>query len=121
VGFVSVKDLAANNEVPLRTIGHLIDHYLGCAGQPDSHWLSEGGGVTTHWREAGARLHRIFALGYGIDELARSNIRNYFAQSMALYCLDRRRFNVADPQICKWLRATLWNPASWRGHMAEQE
>jgi len=118
--FVSVEDLAAKNEQPLHAIGHLTDHYLGCSGQPDSLWLSEGGGVTVHWRQAGARLQRLFALGYGVDEIARSNSRDYFAQSMALYCLDRKRLNVADPQIYKWLRATLWNPASWRGQIPDQ-
>lgn len=120
VGFVSVEDLAADNEQALHTIGHLADHYLGGAGQPGADWLSGGGGVTGHWREAGARLQRLFALGYGVDEIARSNIRDYFAQSLALYCLDRQRLNVADPQICKWLRATLWNPASWRDQSPEK-
>jgi hypothetical protein len=112
-----VEDLAADNEVPLHVIGHLIDHYLGCAGEPDSQWLTEGGGVLVHWREAGARLQHLFALGYGVDEVARSSVREYFAQSLALYCLDRQRLNVADPQICKWFRSTLWNEAFWRCQM----
>jgi hypothetical protein len=121
VAFVSVQDLAVNNELPLRVIGHLIDHYLGCSGQSGSPWLSDGGGVTGHWREAGVRLQRIFNLGYGVDEVARSSVRSYFAQSMALYCLDRQHLNVADPQVYKWLRATLWNPASWRDQPSDQE
>jgi hypothetical protein len=69
--------------------------------------------VLVRWREAGARLQRLFALGYGVDKVTRSNIRDYFAQSLALYCLDRQRLNVADPQICKWFRSTLWNQAFW--------
>ena len=117
MGDLLICDLAADNEVPLHVIGHLIDHYLGCAGEPDSQWLTEGGGVLVHWREAGARLQRLFALGYGIDQVARSSIREYFAQSLALYCLDRQRLNVADPQICKWFRSTLWNEAFWRCQM----
>lgn len=121
VASVSVQDLAADNEQALHAIGHLIDHYLGSGGQPGADWLTEGGGVTGPWREAGARLQRLFALGYGVDEVARSNIRDYFAQSLALYCLDRQRLNVADPQICKWLRATLWNSAFWPDQIPDQE
>jgi hypothetical protein len=94
-------------------LGHLIDHYLGCGGAADGHWLSEGGGVTPAWQAAGARLPALFALGYGLDEVAQSNARDYFAQSLALYCRDRQRLNVADPQIDKWFRNTLWNDAFW--------
>ncbi len=115
VAFVSVEDLATDSARPLHVIGHLIDHCLGCAGAPDAAWLSEGGGVTSGWREAGARMPRLFALGYGADEVAQANIHDYFAQSLALYCRDRQRLNVADPQICKWFRSTLWNESFWRG------
>ncbi|MFC2036481.1 hypothetical protein ACFLYD_00715 [Chloroflexota bacterium] len=114
VAFVSVEDLAADNERPLHVIGHLVDHHLGCAGEPNAVWLSEGGGVIPGWHEAGARLLRIFALEYGVDEIAQSNSREYLAQSLAHYCRDRRRLNVADPQICKWFRSTLWNESFWQ-------
>lgn len=115
VAFVSVVDLAAGNERPLHVIGHLLDHYLGCAGEANSAWLSEGGGLTPGWQEAGARLRRAFALGYGVDEIAQSNIRDYLAQSLACYCQERRRLNVADPQIYKWFRHTLFNESFWQG------
>ena len=114
VAFVSVEDLVRDNECPLHTMGHLIDHYLGCRGDPDGPWLSDGGGVTPNWRQTGSRLLRLFALGYGVDEVALSNVRDYFAQSLAVYCRDRQRLNVADPQIFKCLRSTLWNEAFWR-------
>lgn len=114
VAYVSIEDLAQGNDRPLHVIGHLLDHYLGCVGDADGPWLSEGGGVTPPWREAGDRLPRLFALGYGVDEIARTNVREYFAQSLALYCRNRERLNVADPQICKWFRSTLWNEAFWR-------
>lgn len=114
VAFVSVEDLARDNERTLRTLGHLLDHYLGCGGEPGGTWLSAGGGATPGWQQAGERLSRLFALGYGVDEVARSNVRDYFAQSLAFYCRDRQRLNVADPQICKWLRNTLWNEGFWR-------
>ncbi len=115
VAFISVADLARDNELPLHVIGHLIDHYLGCGGELQGRWLSEGGGVTAAWQEAGERLPRLFALGYGVDEIARSGVRDYFAQSLAIYCRDRQRLNVADPQIEKWLRSTLWNKTFWQG------
>lgn len=114
VAFVSVTDLAGDNERPLHVIGHLADHYLGCGGELNGRWLSEGGGVTLVWQRAGERLSRLFALAYGVDEIARSDLRDYFAQSLALYCRDRRRLNVADPQIEKWLRSTLWNETFWQ-------
>lgn len=114
VAFVSVEDLAQDNERPLHIIGHLVDHYLGCGGDPQGSWLSEGGGTTPNWQQAASRLPRLFALGYGVDKVALSNVRDYFAQSLAIYCRDRQRLNVADPQIHKWLHSTLWNEAFWR-------
>lgn len=114
VAQISVEDLARENEQPLQIIGHLIDHQLGCGGAPAGTWLSEGGGVRPAWQQAGSRLPGLFELGYGIDDLARSNVRAYFSRSLAVYCQDRQRLNVADPQICKWFRSTLWNDAFWQ-------
>jgi hypothetical protein len=114
VAFVSVEDLALDNERPLHVIGHLLDHHLGCGGDLEGRWLSEGGGVTPCWQRAGSRLPRLFALGYGLDSIACSNVRDYFAQSLAFYCRDRQRLNVADPQIEKWFRNTLWSKVFWQ-------
>ncbi len=114
LAFISIEDLAANKEDPLHVLGHLLDHYLGCGGEPEGRWLSDGEGMHPGWQEAGARLARLFALGYGVDDVARSNVRDYFAQSLALYCRDRRRLNVADPLVCKWFRSTLWHKAFWQ-------
>jgi len=113
VAFVSVVDLADDNERPLHVIGHLVDHHLGCGGDSEGRWLSEGGGPVAHWRQAGERLPRLFALGYAVDGIAQSDLRDYFAQSLALYCRDRQRLNTADPQICKWFRSTLWDQGFW--------
>lgn len=113
VALVSVEDLAQNNDRPLHVIGHLIDHHLGCSGALDGLWLTGGGGVTPGWQQAGKRLASLYALGYGVDEVARSNIQDYFAQSLALYCRGRQRLNVADPQICRWLRNTLFDERFW--------
>ena len=105
VAFVSVEDLAADNERPLHVLGHLIDHHLGCGGDVEGPWLSEGGGTSGRWRQAGQRLPELFALGYAVDPIAQSSVRDYFAQSLALFCQDRQRLNVADPLIYKWLRS----------------
>jgi hypothetical protein len=114
VAYVSVEDLGRDDERPLHVIGHLVDHYLGGGGDADAAWLSEGGGLRPRWQEAGARLPRLFALGYGLDEVAQADVRNYFAQSLAIYCRDRQRLNVADPQITRWFRSSLWNDAFWQ-------
>jgi hypothetical protein len=114
VAFVSVEDLAVVNERPLHVLGHLIDHHLGCGGDVEGPWLSEGGGTCGRWRQAGQRLPELFALGYAVDPIAQSSVRDYFAQSLALFCQDRQRLNVADPLIYKWLRATLWDKALWQ-------
>ncbi len=114
VAFVSVEDLAHNNDRPLHVIGHLIDHHLGCGGDLGGPWLTEGGGLTSDWQQAGSRLAGLYPLGYGVDEVACSNIRDYFAQSLAIYARDRQRLNVADPQICRWLRDTIFNDSFWQ-------
>ena len=113
VAYLSVEDLARGNERTLHVLGHLVDHHLGCGGDAEGPWLSDGGGTTPIWQEAGARLPRIFGLGYAADEVARSNPRDFFAQSLALYCRDRQGLEVADPQITKWFRSTLWAEGFW--------
>jgi hypothetical protein len=113
VAFVSVEDLARDNDRPLHVTGHLIDHHLGCGGAPDGLWLTAGGGVTSAWQQAANRLAGLYNLGYGVDEVACSSIQDYFAQSLAVYCRDRQRLNVADPQICRWLRDTLFDERFW--------
>jgi hypothetical protein len=114
VAFVSVEDLAEDNEQPLQMMGHLADHYLGCGGEEDGAWLTDGEGLVPRWQEAGQRLPELFALGYGVDEVAQGNVRDYFARSLAWYCRERQELNVADPQIEKWLRSTLWDKGFWR-------
>jgi len=114
VAFVSVEDLAVGNERPLHALGHLIDHHLGCGGDVEGPWLSDGGATLGRWRQAGQRLPELFALGYAVDPIAQSGVRDYFAQSLALFCQDRQRLNVADPLIYKWLRGTLWEKALWQ-------
>ena len=114
VAFVSVEDLARDNDRPLHVIGHLIDHLLGCGGDLEGSWLTGGAGVTPGWQQAASRLVGLYPLGYGVDEVARSNIRDYFAQSLAIHCRDRQRLNVADPQVYRWLRDTLFDERFWQ-------
>ena len=114
VAYVSVADLAQDNERPLHVLGHLIDHHLGCGGEAGGRWLSQGGGLVPYWQRAGERLPRLFDLGYAADHVAGSSVQDYFAQSLALYCRRRQELNIADPQIYRWLRSTLWDTAFWR-------
>jgi hypothetical protein len=115
VAFVSVEDLAMDNERPMHVIGHLIDHHLGCGGELETAWLTGGGGQSPQLKAAGARLPGLFALGYAVDSVAAYDARDYFAQSLAFYCRDRQRLNVSDPQIHKWFRSTLWDDRFWQG------
>jgi hypothetical protein len=121
VAFIAVQDLAKDNERPLHVIGHLIDHHLGNGGASDGPWLSEGGGAAPFLHKVAIRLPGLYALGYGIDRVAQANLRDYFAQSLAFYAQDPRRLNIADPQIHKWFRITLWNDAFWHGQDYEHE
>ncbi len=116
VAFVSIEDLAVANERTIHTLGHLVDHHLGCGGEAEGLWLSEGGGVSPRWQQAGQRLANLYALGYAVDPVAQANVRDYFAQSLAIYCLDWQHLNVADPAIDKWFRNTLWVEAFWAEH-----
>ncbi len=116
VAYVSIEDLAVANERTIHTLGHLVDHHLGCGGEAEGLWLSEGSGVSPRWQQAGQRLADLYALGYAVDPVAQANVRDYFAQSLAIYCLDRQRLNVADPAIDKWFRSTLWVEAFWAEH-----
>jgi hypothetical protein len=115
VAYLSVDDLATGDPSPLHAIAHLIDHHLGCRGAPDGPWFSDGGGPTAGWRQVGARIPGLFALGYAVDAIAAGNVRDYLAQSLALFCLERQRLNVADPQIYKLLRSSLLSDGFWRG------
>ncbi|MGD9144397.1 MAG: hypothetical protein PVI80_02445 [Anaerolineae bacterium] len=114
VAYVSVTDLAQDNERPLHVLGHLLDHHLGCGGAVEGRWFSQGGGLVPEWQLAGERLPRLFSLGYAVDSVAESSVQDYFAQSLALYCRERQHLNTADPQIYKWLRNTLWDKGFWR-------
>ena len=49
VAFLSLTDLV---EEPLRAfhaVGHLLDHILGCGGDPLGEWLSDGHGLNGSW------------------------------------------------------------------------
>lgn len=113
VAHVAIQDLARNNKRPLHVLSHLIDHHLGCQGHHEGPWMTQGSVARHEWTQAAQRLDRLFALGYGIDPVARANPQDYFAQSLAWYCQDRQKLNTADPQICKWFRSTIWNPSFW--------
>ena len=114
VAYVGIADLAQDSLEALVPIGHLLDHLLGSSGTAEGRWLSEGGGGSQALREVGARVVKLFPLGYGFDEAACGDVRAYFARSLALYLLDRRALNVADPLIEKLLRTALLSDAFWR-------
>jgi len=114
VAYIRVSDLAQDSLEALVPVGHLLDHLLGSSGTEEGLWLSDGGGVNPSLREVGARVVKLFPLGYGFDEAACQDVHAYFARSLALYLQDRRALNVADPLIEKLLRTTLLSESFWR-------
>lgn len=95
-------------------VAQLLDHLLGCDGEPDGQWLSEGGGTAPALRELGRRIQELYALGYGVDEESRQNPRQYFARSLAWYASDRRALNTADPAVERLLKNTLMDDGFWK-------
>jgi len=92
----------------------LLDHLLGCDGEPDGPWLSDGGGITPALQEVGRRVQELYALGYGMDEESRQNPRQYLARSLAWYVTDRRALNAADPAVERLLKHTLMDERFWK-------
>jgi hypothetical protein len=113
VAYVRLSDLADGSLEALVPIGHLLDHLLSAAGGEEGLWFSEGGGMNRTLQGLGASIVALFALGYGFDTEACRDVRSYFARSFALYLHDRRALNVADPQMEKLLRTTLFAEAFW--------
>ncbi|MGC8838187.1 MAG: hypothetical protein ACP5UM_07205 [Anaerolineae bacterium] len=114
VAFIGVRELAEARHGLWRPVGQLLDHLLGCHGEPGGPWLTDGGGISPLWEDVGRRLQALFPLGYGVDELARSHPHFYLAQSLGWYLLDRQRLEVADPLLTRLLRTTLLDPAFWK-------
>ena len=112
VARVSLYDL----ESPLASISvvaQLLDHLLGCNGEPAGKWLSDGGGITPKLVLVGEEINQLFHLGYGIDEEATQDSRSYLARSLAWYIEDRRALNVADPRVERLLKRTLMSDSFW--------
>jgi len=95
---VALADLDTPVEC-LSVVASWLDHLSGCAGAPAGLWLSDGGGTTAELANLGRRICRLYDLGYAVDEESRRNRHAYFARSLAWYGVDRRRLNVADPQM----------------------
>jgi hypothetical protein len=119
VAFVRLSELAEGSLEAMVPLGHMLDHLLGSGGTVDGLWLSNGGGISPALRQVGGRVRELFPLGYGFDEAACCDARSYFARSLALYLHDRRALNVADPQIERLLRTTVFSGSFWRSHHAQ--
>ena len=96
-----------------------LDHLLGCHGQADGPWLSDGGGITPRWRRVGEQVARLFPLGYGLSPQARTDPHAYLAQGLALALLDPRRLQTEDPKLHRLLRDSLLNAGFWRHFVQE--
>lgn len=99
----------------------LVDHLLGCNGERDGLWLSDGGGISPTLVQLGEQIRRLHELGYGVDVAARHSRHVYLAHSLAWYILDRRRLNIEDPLMERLLKRSLMNERFWRDLPAPAE
>jgi hypothetical protein len=109
VASVSLTDVVEEPLRALHMVGHLLDHLLGCQGDSQGGWLSDGLGFSPSWLEIGRQVLSRFELGHAIDPVAAASPRQYFARSVAWYVRDRHRLNVGDPLIERLLRHTLFS------------
>lgn len=112
VAFFSLYDLESPFTCMCIT-ANLLDHLLGCHGEADGRWLSDGGGTTPDLETTGSEINQLYHLGYGIDEEARQAPSDYLARSLAWFIEDRRALNVADPRMERLLGRTLMNESFW--------
>lgn len=101
-------------------VAQLLDHLLGCDGEPNGLWLSDGGGITPALQEVGRRVQELYVLGYGVDEESRRSPHQYLARSLAWYVTDRRALNVADPAVERLLKHTLMDERFWEEALEAQ-
>ncbi|MBX2998436.1 MAG: hypothetical protein KF893_07980 [Caldilineaceae bacterium] len=91
-----------------------LDHLLGCGGDVQDRWLSEGEGIHPRWARIGAQIADLFTLGYGLSEAGREDPHHYLAEGLWTAIHDRRRLNLADPKLDRLLRSSLLSPPFWR-------
>jgi hypothetical protein len=90
-----------------------LDHLLGCRGQPDGLWLSQGAGLNSHWLAVGEQIARLFPLGYGLSRQGRADPHTYLAEGIVAALRDHRRLNIADPKLHRLLKSTILNEGFW--------
>lgn len=88
-------------------IAHLLDHHLGCLGQADGAWLSDGAGFSPRWQEVGRPIAALARLGYSPQPDAAANPHVYLAAGVALFIADRPTLNVQDPKLERLLATTM--------------
>ncbi len=113
VAHISPLHLARDRAAVWSALAGLFDHLLGCRGDAEGLWLSEGGGLSPPWQDVGRRIQESFQLGYAPEEAARSP-RAYFAWGFAMYCTRRRELNVIDPLLERLFRTTILDARFWR-------
>jgi hypothetical protein len=91
-----------------------LDHLLGCGGDRDGHWLSEGNSLYPRWSRIGGQIADLFALSYGLSEAGCRDPHHYLAEGLWTAIHDRRRLNVADPKLERLLKSSLLSAPFWR-------
>lgn len=100
---------------------HVLDHLLGCNGEPSGGWLSDGGGCSLRWQRIGSRIAAIFPLGYGISPTAQQDPHWYLAEALCMALNDRLQLNVADPKLERLLHQSILDAGFWRNFLAEDQ
>ncbi|NLG27716.1 MAG: hypothetical protein GX557_07370, partial [Chloroflexi bacterium] len=62
---------------------------------------------------AAERYQRVWALGYGAQELGAATARDYWARSLELYLTQPRRLSVLAPQLYRFYHTGLLRESWW--------
>jgi hypothetical protein len=113
VAFVPLRQILYERTQAMISAILPLDHLLGCGGEADGRWLSEGGGIHPRWAKIGEQITQLFDLGYGLSEAGCRDPHHYLAEGLWTAIHDRRRLNLADPKLDRLLRSSLLSSPFW--------
>jgi hypothetical protein len=113
VCYLALVDLRSARQLALWATLAWIDHLLGSLGAADAPWFSDGHGCTPRLQAAAERYQRVWALGYGAQELGAATARDYWARSLELYLAQPRRLSALAPQLYRLYHTCLLRESWW--------
>lgn len=114
VAFIPLRQILYERQQAAITAILPLDHLLGCGGEADGRWLSEGNSIHPRWARIGNQIAALFTLGYGLSEAACRDPHHYLAEGLWTSIHDRRRLNLADPKLDRLLRSSLLSSPFWQ-------